>query len=173
MANYKSIKDPGSANRMGGTQQYILVAPYGDFNVLQKPVDGAVAILVAHTFLATKGFIKLYLTQDTGNVKFGTQGGDDRKSFRPEGEFYHPGESDEIVNFANKAKNDRFIVLVPLPGSTEFIQIGNEEFQVNIAPEYDTAKNSGDGRGWTFKMSAFAADMIKYRSTVTLLADPV
>lgn len=172
MADYKNIKDPGRAKRMGGLKQYILVAPYSWFATLQKPANGVYTIATAHTFVTGKGFIKLYLTQDTGMIKFDTQGGADRKSFKVEGEAYHPGEADEIVNFGNECKNDRFIVLAPLPGSDELIQCGNDEFQIAIDSSYDTTKNSGDGRGWLFKLSGFAADLIKYTGTVTMLADP-
>lgn len=167
---YKSITDPGKTNRMGGTKQFVLLAAFGDFLLIQEPV--AYKVATAHTFPANKGFFKLYVTKDTGQVKFTTQGGPDRNSFVVEGEFYHPGEADDIESFANQAKNDRFIMLVPVPGTNEYIQIGGNDFQVQIMPEYDTTKNSGDGRGWLFKFSCFVADKVKYTAaTVTMQSE--
>ncbi|GAB2571876.1 hypothetical protein [Spirosoma areae] len=169
---YKSIKDPGKANRQGGLQQRILVAPFGDFTLLKEPAANTYNITEAHTFPVGKGFLELYVTKDTGTIKFSPLGGPDRNSFMIEGEFYHPGEADEIVNFVNLCKNDRFIVLAPLPGSSELIQAGNKEFQVQIEPSYDATKNSGDGRGFLFKFTAFAADFIKYKAaTITMAVD--
>lgn len=167
---YKSIKDPGKVNRQGGTKQYVLFASFADFTTIQEAVNYLVA--TAHTFPTDKGFIKLYCTKDTGQVQFETIGGPDRNSFRATGEFYHPGESNDIVSFANQVKNDRGVMLIPVPGTNEFIQIGGNDFQVQIMPSYDTTKNSGDGRGWTFKLDCFMADMIKYTaSTVTMQVD--
>ncbi len=159
---YKSITDPGKTNRMGGTKQFVLLAAFGDFTLIQQPAAGGYKVTAPHTFPVGKGFFKLYVTKDTGQVKFTTQGGPDRNSFVAEGEFYHPGEADDIESFANQAKNDRFVMLVPVPGTDEYIQLGGNDFQVQIMPEYDTTKNSGDGRGWLFKMSCFQADKIKY-----------
>ncbi|UHG93446.1 hypothetical protein [Spirosoma oryzicola] len=170
---YKSIKDPGKVSRMGGTAQRILLAPFLDFLILQKPAAGKYNITEAHTFPVGKGFIELYVTKDTGTVKYSPLGGPDRNSFDVTGEFYHPGESDEIEAFANDAKNERWIALVPVPGIPELFQVGDADFQVQIMPEYDATKNSGDGRGWNFKYSCFAANKIKYKaSTITMAADP-
>lgn len=165
---YKSIKDPGRVSRMGGLQQKIFVAPYSEFLALQKPAADTFNIVTPHTFAPNGGFREIYLTKDTGSVKLETIGGPDRNSFKISGKFLHPGESDEIVNFANLAKNDRFIVLCPLPGSPELIQCGYEEFQVQIKPSYDTTENGGDGRGMMFEFESYCADMIKYKAAVTL-----
>lgn len=172
MANpYKSIKDPGKANRMGGLQQRVLVAAFGGFALLKEPAADSFNITEAHTFTTVgDGFVELYSTKDTGTVSFKPLGGPDRNSFQIEGEFYHPGEADAIVDFANKCKNDRFIMLFPLPGSSELIQAGNKEFQVQIEPSYDATKNSGDGRGWTFKITCFAANFIKYKAATIPMA---
>ncbi|RYC69762.1 hypothetical protein [Spirosoma sordidisoli] len=167
---YKSIKDPGRNNRMGGLQQRVFLAVFSEFQTLQKPAAGTYKITEAHVFAAGKGFIELYVTKDTGSLKFTPLGGPDRKSFLAEGEFLHPGESDDIEKFANESKNDRFILLAPLPGSTELYQIGNEEFQVEIDSEYDTGKNSGDGRGSLFRFRCFCANKIKYTAATIPMA---
>lgn len=159
-----SIKDPGVGNKMGGLQQRIFLAEYGTFQTLQEPAANTYNIATPHTFASGGGFIELYVIQDTGMLKIDPMGGPDRNSFKATGEFHHPGESDEIINFMNKAKSGRFVLLAPLPGSAELIQIGNKEFQARIAPSYDTGKNSGDGRTSMFKFECFMADIIKYKA---------
>lgn len=168
---YKSIKDPGKTTRIGGTAQRMLLCPFLDFLVMQKPADGTFVIATPHTFAPTKGFIEVYVTKDTGMVKYNPLGGPDRNSFMVEGEFYHPGESDDIETFANGCKNERWIALVPIVGIPDLFQVGDADFQVQIEPSYDTTKNSGDGRGWNFKYSCFAANKIKYRAAVTMATD--
>lgn len=171
---YKSIKDPGKTSRMGGTAQRILLAPFLDFQTLQAPVAGTSNITAAHVFPAGsgKGFIELYVTKDTGTVKWTPQGGPDRRSYKVEGEFFHPGESDDIEQFANDCKNERWIALVPVPGISDLFQVGDADFQVEIVGSYDATKNSGDGRGWTFKFEAFAANKIKYKAGTVPMANP-
>lgn len=167
--DYTSIKDPGVGNKMGGLQQVIYIAPYETITTLQEPAAGTFNINTAHVFGAADGFLAVYVIQDTGMLKINPMGGPDRNSFKAEGEFHHPGESDAIINFMNKAKSGRFIILAPLPGTTELIQVGNKEFQARIAPSYDTGKNSGDGRTSMFKFECFMADIVKYKaSTVPL-----
>ncbi|NID13766.1 hypothetical protein [Fibrivirga algicola] len=157
---YKSIKDPGNASRMGGLQQRILLCPFSDFTTLQEPVDYKVN--TAHVCAAGKGFFEVYSTKDLASLLLEAMGGPDRQSLKGKAEIYLPGESDDAVMLFNLAKNDRFIVLAPLPGSTEMIQCGDKEFQVNIRATYDTGKNSGDGRGMKFELEWFAANLVKY-----------
>ncbi|WP_128544073.1 hypothetical protein [Larkinella soli] len=165
---YSSIKALPAVNRMGGTQQKIFLAPYDDFTTLQKPDSAATnvadryKIATAHVLGTGKGFIEVYVTKDTGELTMETIGGPDRNSFLAKGKFYHPGEADEIVAFQNQAKNDRFILLVPLPGTNELIQVGSEQFQVQIKPSYATTTNGGDGRGTMFEYECYCPDLIKY-----------
>ncbi|KAB7728138.1 hypothetical protein F5984_20550 [Rudanella paleaurantiibacter] len=173
---YQNIGTPAPVSRMGGSKQYILIAPYDDFQTLQAPNAAATnvadryKITTAHVMKAGKGFIKMYVTPDTGKYMNEAIGGRDRKSFMGKGEFYHPGEGDEIIAFQNQAIHDRFIILFPLPGSTELIQIGSEEFQALITPAYDTTNNSGDGRGTLFSFECFMPAIIKYTAaTVPML----
>ncbi|MFD1143026.1 hypothetical protein ACFQ4C_18005 [Larkinella insperata] len=172
---YNSIKSTPAVSLQGGLKQKIYIAAYDDFETIEMP-DKAAAnvadrfkIKEPHTFKAGKGFVEIYITKNTGFVKFSPIGGPDRHSFNAEGEFYHPGEGDEIVAFGNQAIHDRFIILAPLPGSDELIQIGSDEFQVELTPSYDTTKNGDDGRGWPFTFSSYMPYLIKYTaSTIPL-----
>lgn len=173
---YENIGTPAPVSRMGGSKQYMLFAPFEDFQTLQAPDPAAATVAdrykikVAHVMKATKGFIKVYVTADTGKLMSEVIGGRDRKSFNLKGEFYYPGESDAIVALQNQCIHDRYVLLYPLPGSTEFIQVGSEEFQTIISGQYDTTTNSGDGRGTLFSFECFMPALIKYTaSTVPLL----
>ncbi|WP_234733242.1 hypothetical protein [Tellurirhabdus bombi] len=169
--SYNSIKTPAQETRMGGLQQKIFAMSYEDFQTLQKPnpaattPEGRYVIDTAHVPKTGKGFIELYCTKDMSEVNLETIGGADRNSFRGTGKFYHPGEALDVNAFANQAKNDRFVLLAPLPGKTQLIQLGNDEFQVQLKPSYATTTNSGDGRGWTFEIDVFCADMIMYTAS--------
>ncbi|MEZ0485424.1 hypothetical protein [Fibrella aquatica] len=160
MATYKNIKDPGNVSRMGGLQQRIFLCPFADIDTLQEPVDYKVT--TPHVCADGKGFIEVYSTKDLSEVLLEAMGGADRQSLKGKAEFYLPGESDAAVALFNLAKNDRFIVMAPLPGSTEMIQCGDKEFQVNVRATYGTGKNSGDGRGMKFELEWFAANLVKY-----------
>ena len=166
MGNYKSIKTVAPVSRMGGTQQRVLLCPYADILTLQKNILPSYNIVTPHVPVVGKGFFEIYLTKDTGMINFKPQGAADRRSFMASGEFLHPGESDDIVSFANQVLLDgRWIGLMTLPGSTELIQVGTDEFQMDIQAEYDTTKNSGDGRGWTFEIECFMPAFLKYTAS--------
>jgi hypothetical protein len=177
--NFESIGTPAPVSRMGGSQQRIFICPYDDFATLQKPNPAATneldryKITTAHVMKATKGFVEVYVTADTGKFMNESIGGRDRKSFMAKGEFFYPGESDEIVAFQNKVIHDRFIILFSLPGSLELIQIGSSEFQATIAPAYDTTTNSADGRGTLFSFECFMPALVKYTaSTIPMKPAP-
>lgn len=176
--NYESIGTPPPISRMGGSQQRIFLASFDDFATLQKPDAAATVevdrykIKVPHVMKVGKGFIECYTTADLSKFMNESIGGRDRKSFMAKGEFYHPGESDEIVAFQNKVIHDRFVMLFPLPGSAECIQIGSAEFQTTIAPSYDTTTNAGDGRGTTFTFECFMAMLVKY-TAATIPMKPI
>jgi hypothetical protein len=171
---YEHLNKLPNKSRQGGSQQRIFIMDYDDFQTLNKPDPAATdihdrfKIKVPHVPKATKGFIEVYVTKDTGSCKFTPIGASDRLSFKAEGEFYHPGESDEIVAFLNQILNGRYIVLFTLPGTDELLQVGSNEFQVEIKPEYDTTTNGGDGRGTKFSFWSYMPALIKYVAAVPL-----
>jgi hypothetical protein len=160
---------------MGGSKQRILICDVDDLTTIARPDAAAVAIKdrslvkTPHVPVATKGFFEIYVTKDTGSVKISPMGAADRHSFKAVGKFLHPGESDEILAFINQAINSRYIVLFTLPGSNELIQLGSDEFQVDIMPDYDTTENGGDGRGTTFNFEVYMPAIWKYTAAVPLL----
>ncbi len=164
IGDFASIKFPPIVDRMGGTAQRALLCPFRDFTTLQEPAAGTYNITTAHVCAATKGFIEVYNIQDSGELSFESIGGRDRRSYMVKGTFEHPGESDEIDQFANDVKNEVWIMLIPLPGSRDLYQIGNRDFQVSIKPSYTTGKNSGDGRTAKFEYECLMANKIKYKA---------
>ena len=172
---YEHIKKLPNKTRMGGSQQRVFIMDYDDFQTLAKADPDAVAvkdryiIKTPHVPAVGKGFIEVYVTKDTGNCKYTTIGGADRHSFKAEGKFYHPGESDEIVAFQNQVIHSRYVVLFTLPGSNELLQFGTDEFQVDIMPSYDTTENGGDGRGTLFTFECYMPALLKYTAAVPLL----
>jgi|GEM_PF-6192859 len=172
---YEHIKQLPSVSRMGGSQQRIFLIDYEDIQELKKH-DLTLAdpkerykIKAPHVPLANKGFIEVYVTKDTGSCKYTPIGGSDRKSFKAEGKFLHPGEGDAIVAFQNQVIHGRYIVMFTLPGSNELLQIGTDEFQVEITPSYDTTTNGGDGRGTEFSFECYMPALLKYIAAVPML----
>lgn len=171
MGNYQSIARPTSKSLMGGSKQKIFLAPLSALTTLQKPdpeatnVADRYLIKTAHVAATGQGFIELYVTPDTAEAMYETIGGRDRRSFLAKGEFYHPGESNEIIAFQNQAVNENWIILFPLPGTSECIQIGSDEFQAEIKPVYSTTKNAGDGRGTLFSFECFMPYLLKYTAS--------
>ena len=168
--DYASITTPPKVSRMGGSKQKMFLCPYDEITTLQTPTNGK--ITTAHVPVTNKGFIEVYVTADTGKFMNEVIGGRDRKSFQAKGEFYHPGESDEIVAFNNAVIHERFIILFPLPGSAACIQIGSAEFQATISGTYDTTTNAGDGRGILFSFECFMPELVKYTAS-TIPMKPV
>ena len=157
---YVHMKTPPAVSRMGGSQQKMFICPYDEITTLQDPT--LFKVTSAHTVVATKGFVEVYVTKNTGEFMEELLGGPDRHSFLAKGKFYHPGEADDILAFHNQVIHERFIILFPLPGSTELIQIGSKEFQAEIKPTYSTTTNSGDGRGVSFEFECYMPALIKY-----------
>lgn len=173
---YENIKSLPVVSRQGGSQQRILIADYDGLTTVAKPDPAATnvkdrsLVKTPHVAGTGGGFFGIYVTKDTGSIKLTPVGAPDRRSYKVEGKFLHPGESDAIVSFQNQALNGRFIVMFTLPGSTELIQVGSDEFQVEIIGSYDSTENGGDGRGILFTFECYMSALWKYKSTIPLLS---
>lgn len=176
--NYSNFVGPaGQDDNMGGLTQRVYFAPISDFTLIQKPIANPTTfaakseITVAHTFAATKGFVKMYSTMDKGKFDAKSQGDTDGKSFKPEGEFFYPGSKSDAHGFAAAVKNDNFIILVEMPDSDTngHIQVGSEMFPAKIEPEFTAAQNSSGVRGYTFKFMSVTPTVCVYKAAVTTI----
>lgn len=178
---YKDLLGPnGTENNMGGTQQFFFFARHAEIASFGVPpanpadADDAYAITTAHTMRAGKFFHTMYCTMDTGDLESGSNGEIDGKSFKPVFKFLYPGTRKDAVSFANRCKNDKFIVIVPLADGTR-AQLGSQFFCAYITPNFKSGTTSGRGKGWEFEVTAFQGDFMVYEAAVPteIPVDPV
>lgn len=175
--NYQNLLGPdGSEDNMGGTTQRAFLASINDFLSIKTPVSNPttfaekVEIDGAHTFKTGKCFKKVYCTMDKGKLDLKSQGENDGKSFKVEGEIFYPGSKSEAHGFAAQVKNDNMMLLIEHPDSATngHLQVGTEMFPAKINPEFTTGTNSSGVKGYLFKYEAMSTAMYIYKNTITL-----
>jgi hypothetical protein len=171
MPSYDNLLGPdGSENNMGGTSQFLYYIPYADIATFAAPAAAPAQqslLTTAHVPKTGKKFLQLYTTIDTSAIEHALNGDVDGISFKPTLTCFYPGVSDAIVDFINKAKNDKFIFLVPLPDG-KIIQIGSDRFCAYVKPSPKSGKTTDRGRGTEFEIYAHQPDMLIYKAAVPL-----
>lgn len=174
MVDYADIDGPnGTENNMGGTAQVIYFAPVRDILTIQKPattptaLDEYVEITTAHVMKTGKKFTKMYVTMDTGEIEDEMQGDRDARSLKSTLKFRTPGQNSDLLGFMTQAKNDRFIVLVPLADG-KIRQLGSEQFYAEIAGKVMSGKNSSGYRGIEGEITCFGPAYLVYTAAIPL-----
>lgn len=167
----------GQFENMGGTTQRVFFASIAEFLAIQKPVsnpttfEAKAKIATAHTFQTGKCFHKAYTTMDKGKLELKSQGETDGKSFKQEFEFFYPGSSAALHGFLGSAKNDSFIFLLEMPDTditSEYLQVGTEQFPAKLTGEFTSATNSSGVRGYMVKVEAMTRIQYVYAAAVSL-----
>ncbi|QIP16807.1 hypothetical protein G8759_31280 [Spirosoma aureum] len=164
------IGPDGTENNMGGTAQFLYFTPWIDIATFAAPaaLPAQQSLLTTpHTMKTGKKFQTLYVTIDTSDLEIALNGDIDGISFKPTLKCFYPGFSDGIVDFINKAKNDKFLFLVPLPDG-KIVQIGSSRFVAYVKPSPKTDKTTGRGRGTEFEIFCFQPDYLIYNAAVPL-----
>ena len=160
-----------------GLRGFVLLAEEDDFDVIAKApktssTPGATAIIAtAHTFKPNKGFVKVYITLDSNQLKADIVGERDGRGTKITFEGFHPGNEAVALEFANKVKNLGLIMLVPDADGT-YLQVGSEGLPVELAPNYDSAKLSSGRRGFTVKGEAYATGLVIYNAAIQMKVEP-
>lgn len=172
--DYLDVNGPsGTEDNMGGTAQFVYYAPIRDFATIQEPsanpasLDELVEITTAHVMKTGKKFQKLYLTMDTGEVDDEPTGERDARGIKSVLKGKTPGQTSALLGLMSQAKNDRFIVIVPLSDGTKR-QIGSNQFYAEILGKIGTGKNGSGYRGIEWTIEAFGARPIIYNANVPL-----
>ena len=157
--DYKDMTGPdGTEVNMGGTSQVAFFARVDDVLTWPGPAtaQGANPYVNTTPFVMKQGkkFQKLYITQDTGELDFGSNGEQDGKSFKPVLKTFYPGASDDALQFINDAKNDKFVLIVELPDG-KLIQLGSARFFITLSPTFKTVTTSGRGRGYELEWMGY------------------
>lgn len=161
----------GTEVNMGGTSQVAFFARVDDVLTWPAPANTPEANPYVNTtpFVMKQGkrFQKLYITQDTGDLDFGSNGEQDGKSFKPTLKLFYPGLDDDALQFTNDVKNDKLVFLVELPDG-KMIQLGTSRFFMTVAPNFKTGVTSGRGRGTEFEIMGFLPYIYRYAAAVPL-----
>ncbi len=172
--NYATLAGPGGqADNMGGTKQFIYIAPIDDFLTIETfdpagtTLASAAEIPGDHIFKTGKCFKKIYCTLDKGSLKSDKQGERDGRSFKDMCKIFYPGSDLDVTGFANIVKNDRMMALIPMPDG-KVRQIGSEDFYAEISAAFDTGTNSGGIRGTEFEISSMDSRMKIYTGVISL-----
>lgn len=169
--DYKNLTGPnGTENNMGGTSQVAYLASADDVLSFGAPAAAPANQYVIKTPIVMKTgkkFTTVYSTLDTSELDFGSNGGSDGKSFKPMFKFFYPGLTDDALEFVNKSKNDKFVLIVELPDGKK-LQIGNGRFFVELTGNFKTGTISGRGRGTEFEAHCYTPDIYVYDAAVPL-----
>lgn len=169
---YKDLLGPdGTENNMGGTAQFFSFARHADHQTFAKPANAPVdpddqyVLTTAPTMKTGTKYNKMYCTIDTSELESGSNGEIDGKSFKPVFKFFYPGSKKEALAFANRCKNDKFVVIVMLSDGTQ-VQLGGEFFCAFITPNFKSTTTSGRSKGWEFEVMAYQPDLMHITAAI-------
>lgn len=171
--DYKDYTGPnGTELNMGGVAQIAYFARIDDIQTFAgtaaNPANPYV-LTTPHVMKPGKKFHKVYSTQDTGEVDFGSNGEQDGKSFKPTYKFFYPGFDNDSLAFINDVKNDKLLFLVELPDG-QIIQLGSARFFMTVFGNFKTTTTSGRGRGTEFEVMGYQPYIYVYNAAVPLTA---
>jgi len=177
--DYDDFDGPdGQSDNPGGTAGFFYYAPKRYFDPsggITKPADiGASGATLADlarnsddfTFLTGKGFHKMYVTFNTGDLEAARQGELDGYSFMNKFKGFIPGFEDRLLGFWRVAKNDRFLCLFPMADRV-YLQYGDDFFDCYLnASKIGTATNSAGHRGTDIEAQVQASGVYIYDGAI-------
>ena len=173
MLVYKDYMGPtGDEVNMGGVAQMAYFARVEDILTFASAANAALnpyVLTMPHIMKPGKKFNRVYSTQDTGEVDFGSNGETDGKSFKPTYKFFYPGITDDTLHFINDVKNDKLLFIVELPDG-KMLQLGSSRFFMTVSPNFKTTNTSGRGRGTEFEVMGYQPYIFVYAAAVPLTA---
>lgn len=143
-----------------GTKKKVLIAPISAFETIEAVTDPLatdstrVKITGDHVFKVDEGFIEMYTTLDTGQLTAEMIGERDGRGYNPNLNFFHPGTKAEAMAFADAAKDDEFIILVPLLDGS-YLQVGSEGLGAEVTANFDSGTVSSGRKGYTFTATTY------------------
>jgi hypothetical protein len=174
LSNLSNLGGLDGADNTPGLLNYVLWAPVSWFKTIAKApkysptaAPGTSAVIAAdHEFLDGFGWLRIYLTLDSSELKGSVVGERDGRGQKLELEGFHPGNKPEALEFFNLVKNIDGIMLVPDADNT-YIQVGADGLPVEMAPAYNSGKLSGGRRGITVKVECYAIGIKLYKGDIT------
>jgi hypothetical protein len=176
LSKLTNLGGPAGEDNTPGLLGYVLFAPEDWFATIAKapkysPAQtkaGVSAIIAAsHEFKDGFGFLKIYITLDSNELKADIVGERDGRGLKVSFEGFHPGNKPESLEFLNIVKNLGGIMLVPDPDGG-FFQVGAEGLPVELAPSFGTGRLSAGRRGTTVKGECYATGLKVYQGDITM-----
>jgi hypothetical protein len=157
---FTSLTWADGEKNMGGLQTIGYYAPIADIdNFPALPANPATAAeevtLSGHfSLLPTKYFLKIYSTQETGELVDENQGEKDGQSFKHKATIIFPGTKAEALAFAARVNNSNMVfILVESTGQMRVI--GSPAFPAKCKPSFTTGKATGDRKGMTLEIESY------------------
>lgn len=171
---YGAVDWPEGEPNMPGTEKDVYFIPLSGFTNFPSLSESPSVVKDYHTLTgsitlaANCNVIKLYTTYKTGDYKAEIEGETDGKYFKTGGEFFHPGDKADIINFANSCPNTPGILFIPMGGY--YIVVGSPGHPVYLSPSFDTGKVGEGRKGTMFVAEAWSQRMItKYEGELPLV----
>ncbi|PJJ59432.1 hypothetical protein [Hymenobacter chitinivorans] len=134
------------------------------YSAAAAPGTSAV-IATPHTFQEGYGFLEIYITLDSNELKAEIVGERDGRGLKVSFEGFHPGNKPESLEFLNIVKNIGGIMLVPDADDT-YIQVGAKGLPVELTPSWGSGKLSSGRRGTMVKGECYATAIKLYKANV-------
>ncbi|SHL87477.1 hypothetical protein SAMN02746009_03536 [Hymenobacter psychrotolerans DSM 18569] len=178
LSKLQSLGGLNGEDNTPGLLNYVLWAATDWFETIAKapkysaaaPAGTSAIIATAHAFKPGFGFIRIYLTLDSSELKGAVVGERDGRGQKLDLEGFHPGNRPEALEFFNIVKNIDGIMLVPDP-EYNYIQVGADGLPVELAPAYGSGKISGGRKGITVKAECYATGIKIYKGDVLMKPD--
>ncbi|HUW07827.1 MAG TPA: hypothetical protein VMW01_16395 [Williamwhitmania sp.] len=168
-----AIEWPDGEENMGGLDNIIHFIPISWIGTEAKLVDNPTTdeekcvITDTHTLAATKYWREVYCTEGTVKLTPENQGDIDSSSFRPKGEFTHPGNKTQAIAFSRDVNNTPCIVLFHDNGVR--FQVGTVARPARIKPSWDSGAKGSDHKGFKFAVEADSKVILtEYRGAIAL-----
>lgn len=114
-------KNLPNGDNMGGTRQYLWYGYHKDVKTWPEPpaTTGSITLEANGSYTGNlimeegKRLFKMYITDDTGELKMPLVGDTDGQSYEMNLTFFHPGLSKKILGFVNANKNGNLVFIAP------------------------------------------------------------
>jgi hypothetical protein len=174
LSKLQSLGGLNGEDNTPGLLNYVLWAATDWFQTIAKApkysaeaAPGTSAVIAdKHVFKPSFGFIRIYITLDSNELKGSVVGERDGRGQKIEFDGFHPGNKPAALEFFNLLKNIDGIMLAPDADGT-YIQVGADGLPVEIAPAYGSGKISGGRRGTTLKGECYSSGIKIYAGDIT------
>jgi len=166
----------GTTQNIGGATGRIRWSPVSSFTTIEKKAElsdspaptnlALINISEDHVWAATKGAYEMYITRDTGDVKFTMNQDRDTTGCEIKFEAITPGAEAATEAILVQISNDRNIFWIELADG-KWVQVGSERFPAEFKYEWNSEKNGKGERGWKVMITGFESTKQYYTGAFT------